>query len=257
MKTTILIVGGLALSLVGTGCATKKYVAKTIAPVEQRVTGVEGKNTEQDQKLTANAQQIESVEKDLSATKERLTDTDRKAVAAGQSAQTANTAASAADSKAQGAQTAADGARTLAQQGIERTGQLARNVDGTLKLKEMKSGSVLFGFNRRTLDAKAKEELDEMAQAVNGQDRFVIEIQGYTDKTGDAAYNEGLSEDRAQAVARYLANQHKVPLRNITMLGSGVAEGEQKTRDERAQARKVDVRILVPEVASVTASASN
>src|ERR1700682_4508182 len=81
MKTTM-IAAGLALSLLGTGCATKKYVAKSIAPVEQRVTGVEGKNTEQDTKITANATQIDSVDKDLSRTKERLTDTDAKVSAA-------------------------------------------------------------------------------------------------------------------------------------------------------------------------------
>src|SRR3982074_3303356 len=81
MKTTV-ISAGLALSLLGTGCATKKYVAKSIAPVEQRVSGVEGKNTEQDTKITANATQIDSVDKDLSRTKERLTDTDAKVTAA-------------------------------------------------------------------------------------------------------------------------------------------------------------------------------
>jgi outer membrane protein OmpA-like peptidoglycan-associated protein len=246
--------GGLALSLLGTGCATKKYVAKTIAPVEQRVTTGESKNSEQDQKLAANAQQIDSVDKDLSRTKERLTDVDSKTAAAASAAQAAASAAQAADSRAGGAQTAADGARTLAQQGITQTGQLAKNVDGTLRLKELKTGSVQFGFNRRTLDDAAKAALDELAGSVSGQQRFIVEVQGYTDKTGDLNYNEGLSEDRAQAVARYLANQHKVPLRSITMLGSGVAEGEQKTRDERKQARKVDVRILVPELATVASN---
>src|SRR5712664_3069144 len=67
MKTTILMAGGLAMSLLSTGClATHKYVAKTIAPVEQRVSGTEGKNSEQDTKITANATQIEAVDRDLS-----------------------------------------------------------------------------------------------------------------------------------------------------------------------------------------------
>jgi len=96
MKTSFLIAGGLALSLLGTGCATKKYVAKSIAPVEQRVTGVEGKNTEQDTKIAANATQIDSVDKDLSRTKEHLNDVDAKAQAA----------AAAADAKAAAAASA-------------------------------------------------------------------------------------------------------------------------------------------------------
>ena len=253
MKISMLTAGALALSLLGTGCATKKYVAQTIAPVEQRVATVEGKNTEQDQKLAANVTQIEAVDKDLSRTKERLTDTDAKAVAAGTAAQAAANAAKAADARAGGAQTAADGARGLAQQGMAQTSQLAKNVDGTLKLRELKTGSVLFAFNARTLNDAAKAALDNLARSVTGQDRYVVEIQGYSDKTGDATYNEGLSQSRAQAVARYLVTQNKVALRSVTFLGSGVAGGDQTTREERNQARKVDIRILVPELASVTA----
>ena len=83
MKTTIYIAATLALTLASAGCATKKYVAKTIAPVEQRVSSTETKNTEQDQKITAQAGQLEAVDRDLSRTKERLTDTDAKATAAG------------------------------------------------------------------------------------------------------------------------------------------------------------------------------
>jgi outer membrane protein OmpA-like peptidoglycan-associated protein len=246
MKTTILIAGGLALSLSGTGCATKKYVAKSIAPVEQRVTSAEGKNTEQDTKIAANATQIDSVDKDLSRTKERLTDADAKAVAAA-------AAASAADAKAAAAANAAMTADSKGQKGIETGTMAAKSVD-TLrddvragKFKMTKSDTVLFGFNRKTLSDEAKAQLDNFVQSLDGVGRYLVEIQGFTDKTGAAVYNDELSQERAQAVARYLAS-HKVPLRNITMLGSGVAEGEQKTRDERAQGRKVDVRVYVPEI---------
>jgi outer membrane protein OmpA-like peptidoglycan-associated protein len=245
MKTTM-IAAGLALSLLGTGCATKKYVAKSIAPVEQRVTGVEGKNTEQDTKITANATQIDSVDKDLSRTKERLTDTDAKVTAAA-------AAAAAADAKAAAAANAAMTADSKGQKGIETGTMAAKSVD-TLredvrngKFKMTKSDTVLFGFNRKNLSDEAKAQLDTFVQSLDGLSRYIVEIQGFTDKTGSPVYNDTLSQERAQAVARYLAT-HKVPLRNITMMGTGVAEGEQKTRDERAQGRKVDVRIYVPEI---------
>jgi len=257
MKTTMFMAAGLVLSLAGTGCATKKYVAKTIAPVEQRVTSTEGKNTEQDQKLTAQSTQIEGIDKDLSRTKEKLADVDNKAGAAADSARMANEAAKTADTKAQGAQTAADGAQTTAQRGLQGLSVLSRNVEGMLKYKELTSGTVLFGVSRKILDDKAKSALDDLAKQIAGTDRFVVEIQGYTDKTGDAAFNEVLSQDRAESVARYLANEHKIPLRSINMLGTGIASGDQKTRDERAQARKVDVRIYVPETATASTTASN
>jgi outer membrane protein OmpA-like peptidoglycan-associated protein len=252
------IATALALSLASVGCvATHKYVAKTIAPVEQRVSGTETKNTEQDQKLTAQAGQIEAVDRDLSRTKERLTDTDAKAAAAANAAREANDAARQADNKAQGAQQAADGAKGSAMQAQQNVDRLGRNVDGMVKFKMSKTGMVLFGVGQATLNADAKSALDDFAKSVDGQDRFVVEVQGFADKTGTASLNDTLSQERAEAVARYLANQHSIPLHNITMLGSGVASGDQKTREERKMSRKVEVRLLLPEVSSATTTASN
>ncbi len=247
MKTTIFTAGMLAVSLLATGCATKKYVAKSIAPVEQRVTTAEAKNGEQDTKIAANATQIEGVDRDLSRTKERLTDTDAKAAAAG-------AAAAAADAKASAAAAAAGAADTKAQQGIETGTMAAKSVD-TLrddvragKFKMVKNDTVLFSVNARILSDEAKAQLDGFAASLDGLSRYVVEVQGFTDKTGPATYNDALSQERAEAVARYLAKQHKVPLRNINLLGSGVSDGDQKTRQERAQGRKVDVRVFVPEI---------
>jgi outer membrane protein OmpA-like peptidoglycan-associated protein len=255
MKSTLFVTGAIALSTFSTGCvATHKYVAKQIAPVEQRVSGTETKNTEQDQKLTTQAGQIEATDRDLSRTKERLTDTDAKAVAAGQSAQRANDAAAAADHKADGAQQAANTAQSSAMKVQTNVDTLGHNVDGLVKYKTATSGVVLFALGQKTLSADAKSALDDFYKNADGKGRFVIEVQGFTDKTGDRGYNEELSQDRAEAVARYLANEHNVPLHNITLLGSGVANGDQKTREERKQSRKVEVRLLVPEVDSVTAS---
>ncbi|MEQ1946065.1 MAG: OmpA family protein [Bryobacteraceae bacterium] len=252
MKTTMLMTAGLILSLAGTGCATKKYVAKTIAPVEQRVTTTEGKNTEQDQKLATQGQQLESVDRDLSRTKEKLSDVDNKAGAAGDAARQANAAAKVADDKALGAQKTAETAQSTAQQGLQGITTLSRNVEGMLKFKEMTTISVLFSPGAKNLDAKAKGAIDDLAKAIATSERYVVEVQGFTDKTGDVAFNEILSQGRAEAVARYLANEHKVPLRSINMLGTGVASGDQKTRAERADARKVEVRVFVPETPTAT-----
>jgi outer membrane protein OmpA-like peptidoglycan-associated protein len=226
-------------------------VAKTIEPVEQRVSSTEGKNSEQDTKITANATQIEAVDRDLSRAKERLTDVDTKATAG---VAAASAAAAAAYSKAVMANTAAGAADSKAQKGIETGTMAAKSVD-TLrddvragKFKMVKNDTVLFGLNRWTLSDEAKAQLDGFAQSLNGLNRFVVEVQGFTDKTGPPVYNDTLSQERAEAVARYLANQHKVPLRNINLLGSGVADGEQKTRADRAMGRKVDVRVYVPEI---------
>jgi outer membrane protein OmpA-like peptidoglycan-associated protein len=253
MKLTMMT-GALALSLVGTGCATKKYVAQTVAPIESRVGNVETKNSEQDKAIADQRKdldkQIEEVGTDLSRTKERLTDVDGKATAAGQAAAQANQAAAQANQAASGAQRAADGARTFAEQGLIRVEQ---NVTATMtamnKWDMTKSATVLFAVGQANLSKDAKEALDEFAGNVGSLERYQIEVQGFTDKSGPATLNDSLSEARAQAVARYLATDHKIPVRSISTLGSGYAlpVADDKTRDGRKQNRRVELRLFVPQ----------
>jgi outer membrane protein OmpA-like peptidoglycan-associated protein len=205
METKIYIFAVLAVSLGGAACASKKYVNKTVAPVEQRVTSAEAKNLEQDQKIATQAGQLEAVDRDLSRTKERLTETYAMATAMN-------------------------------------------------NFKMVKSGVVLFAIGQKTLGPDAKAALDEFARAADGQATFVIEVQGFADRTGGVAMNEALSQARAQSVARYLAKEHMIPLRHIAVLGAGVAPGAQRTRDELKQSRKVDFRMWLPQVTTVTSA---
>jgi outer membrane protein OmpA-like peptidoglycan-associated protein len=263
MKTNLMMTGALVLTMVGTGCATKKYVAKTMAPVEARVLTAEGKNADQDKALTAQGQEIDQLQTSLSRTNERVTDADTKATAAGTAAQRAAEAAGGAQRTADGATTAAAGAMTAANTGrdqaiaraneVERT--LSAKVDATVKMKMSGSETVLFAVNQSTLSKDGKAVLDAFAQSMSGKDRYVIEVQGFTDKTGSADTNAVLSQKRAEVVARYLINEHNVPLHMVTMMGSGYTDpvADDKTRDGRKQNRRVEVRMFAPEIVSLSA----
>jgi len=255
MKFTGMMAFGLVLSLVGTGCATKKYVAKTIAPVEQRVGGTESKNVEQDKTIATHGTQIEGLDNDLSRTKEKLNDTDAKAAQAGEAAKMADQKAGTAQQSADGAKTAADGARTFAETGINKLGQ---TVDSMNKFNMAKSEAVLFNFNQDTLTPEAKTQLDDLGNQAKAMNRYAIEVQGFTDKSGAASYNEILSQRRAEAVARYLANQYQIPVRDISILGSGYASpvADDKSRDGRKMNRRVEVRLWVPETDSTKTASS-
>jgi outer membrane protein OmpA-like peptidoglycan-associated protein len=246
MKITGLLIGALALSLLGTGCATKKYVAKTVAPVEQRVGATETKNGEQDKQIASQGTEIQELDGDLSKTKERLGDTDNKATQAGEAAKVADQKATTAGQKADGAQQAADGARSFAEHGLNQMGQTVQAMN---KFQIAKSEAVLFEFNSDKLTPEGKSQLDGLANQTKAMDRFIVEVQGFTDKSGDVSYNEKLSEARAQAVTRYLVNQYEIPIRSISMLGSGYARpvADDKTRDGRKMNRRVEVRLWVPE----------
>src|SRR5438105_1905037 len=225
MKLSLTMVAPLILALAGTGCATKKYVAKSIAPVEAKVnenqTATLSKDTDQDKRLTDTSKQVDELGTDLSRTKERLTDTDSKAVAAGN-------AAAQAGQKADGAQRAADGAHTLAQQGVDKADAAQRGVtkagetmDKLVKYQLLKSETVLFPFNQYKLGSESKAQLDDIAKMISSQERYMVEVQGYTDKSGSLDVNQQLSQQRAAEVVRYLVNEHKIPVRTISSVGSG------------------------------------
>lgn len=258
MRLTLMMAAPLALILAGTGCATKKYVAKQIAPVEAKVdqnnqTTI-AKDTDQDKKLGDQSKQIDELGTDLSRTKERLTDTDAKATSAGQ-------AASQAGQRADAAQKSADGARTLAQTGVERADaaqrgvtRMVETVDKMVKYQMLKTETVLFGLNQYKLNAESKAQLDDIAKDASQQDRYLIEVQGFTDKSGSADVNQVLSQERAGEVVRYLVNEHKIPVHQISSIGSGYAlpVADDSTRDGRKMNRRVEVRVFVPEIASAS-----
>jgi len=250
MKHTLTMAGAALVSLMGTGCvATHKYVAKTVSPVETRVTATEQKNTDQDKQLADHAKDLDSLSTDLSRTKERVTDADAKAVAAGQSAQRAGERADNAQKSADGAQRSAEGAQTTADRSLQRADVIEKNMVAMNKFEVAKTATVLFSINQAKLNDDAKAELDDLAKMAEGRDRYIIEVQGFTDKTGSALANEQLSQARAAAVARYLVNEHKIPVRTVTTLGSGYAlpVADDKTREGRKQNRRVEVRLYVPE----------
>jgi OmpA-OmpF porin, OOP family len=256
MKNTM-IISSLALGLLGaTGCATHKYVAKSIAPVETHVSAVETKNdvknADQDKLIADQGNQATELDRNLSRTKEQLADTDSKATAAGQAAEQATQAAQQASQAAGSAQRTADTARTSADQANQGVTRLERTMDAMNKYQMTKSTTVLFALDSSKLTADDKQELDDFANQAPGLQRYVIEVQGFTDKTGPASLNESLSQARAEEVARYLANEHQIPVRSIATLGSGYAMpvADDKTREGRKQNRRVEVRLFVPEADS-------
>ena len=85
-----------------------------------------------------------------------------------------------------------------------------------------------------------------------------LEIQGFTDARGSVAINKDLSDRRARAVYEYLAQKHDVPLFRMNLLGYGKDRpvADNKTREGRAQNRRVDVRVMVSPISDVAAGST-
>jgi outer membrane protein OmpA-like peptidoglycan-associated protein len=112
----------------------------------------------------------------------------------------------------------------------------------------VKTVTVYFAVNKADLSPEAKASLDELAASAPGAKNYTVEVQGFTDSTGDFDKNLELSQRRADAVVQYLAVRHDIPLRRITTpmgYGSTKAVADDNTAEGRAQNRRVEVRVLV------------
>jgi outer membrane protein OmpA-like peptidoglycan-associated protein len=238
-------------ALLACGCATKKYVRNTAAPIQAKVDQV-GEQT------TQNTNQLQE-------TRTQLKDTDERAQsgisAANEKADSAGKSAADAMNHANGAMDAANTAGQKADQNAKDLGSLRQVVanldDYTLK----NSVTVPFGFNKTLLTTDSKKELDGLAQDVSSDKRFFIAVEGYTDKTGDKAYNEVLSRKRADAVVEYLVAKHDIPIYRIHMIGLGKEKpvDESPGRAARAKNRRVEVKVYCADqaVAGLSEGAAN
>ncbi|MCB1056001.1 MAG: OmpA family protein [Acidobacteria bacterium] len=104
-----------------------------------------------------------------------------------------------------------------------------------------------FASDKAELDDAGKAALDAFAQKLTSDNKNVyLEIQGHTDATGGEAHNYDLGLERAEAVRRYLSQQHHFPLHRMSVIsyGESAPVGDNKTKDGRKSNRRVVVVVL-------------
>ncbi|MFV8446580.1 OmpA family protein, partial [Vibrio owensii] len=107
-------------------------------------------------------------------------------------------------------------------------------------------GTGTFEFDSATLTDSVSERLDNFVNFLNEYPQAQVEITGYTDSSGPAAYNQKLSERRAQAVADYLIAAG-IDADRFTVKGMGEENpvADNSTHEGREKNRRVEV--VVPE----------
>jgi OOP family OmpA-OmpF porin len=212
------------------GCATKKYVAEHVDPVNAKLGEVD-KNQQNTQK------QLEGDEPKISAADEKATSADARATDA--------------LGRADAASKKSDQVRADLRHELN---------DRIANLDDYKSSgnvTLLFKFNSAKLTDDGKQQLDQLTTAqVASLKRYFVAIQGFTDKTGTPEHNLELSRRRAEAVETYLVASHDIPVYRIQIVGLGMDKplNEQKTRDDREKNRRVEVTLFSADSA---ASAQN
>lgn len=227
MQKSIFIASCFALTLaVAPACATKKFVRTEVGQVNDKVTTL-GKSLEETQERVRSAEQ-------------KIGEVDTKAVQAGQAAQ-------AADKNAMAAQTTGNQAMAVGKEAVAKAEAVEASTKKLIFETVLTDDQAKFRSGVSKLSDEAKAALDQMVAQVKSQKAAIwVEIEGHTDNTGDAAYNERLGLERAEAVKRYLYEQHQVPLHKMNAISFGEEKPVQdnKTRANRAQNRRVVIKVL-------------
>jgi len=211
----------IALLAVGgsTACATKKFVRTSVGEVNEKVDSV-NKSLEETQERT---RQNEG----------RIAQVDQKADQAAQSAQRAHTAAGEARSAADAAAGKADA--------VDRA---SKRLVYEVVLSEDEGN---FKFGKTMLPDEAKQRIDQMIAQIKADPKGAyFEIEGHTDSLGNKKLNERIGLERAEAVKRYLYEQHQVPLHKMNVISYGEEKpvAPNKTKAGRAQNRRVVIKVL-------------
>jgi len=146
------------------------------------------------------------------------------------------------------AQGAADQAQGTANEALQRANAAHKLAEGKFLYEEVLSDdSVKFPLNGDALSPEARSRLDVLANRLKSENRNVyLEIQGFTDASGDSKYNHRLGEARAEAARLYL-HQKGVPLNRMATISYGEQDPvtSNATAAGRAQNRRVAIVVLI------------
>jgi outer membrane protein OmpA-like peptidoglycan-associated protein len=221
-----LAIAVIVFSVAASACASKGFVREEVG----------GVNTKVDTLSTT----VEQTQERVGRNEARIGAVDQKAEAAGRAATDARNAAGEARTAAD---VAAANARAVGGR-VDEVVAASRKLVFEVTLSEDQGN---FKFGGAELPDEAKARLDQMiSELKTNPQNIYIEIEGHTDNVGSTTLNERLGLERADAVKRYLYEQHQVPLHKINVISYGEAKpvAPNNTREGRAQNRRVVVKVL-------------
>jgi len=213
--------------------ARKKYVNRQLDPVRGRV-------NELDELTSQNAKMIKDVDaratEGIRMASAKANEADMHAIDAGNRAQAAHQTIQQANTK------------------LTNVEQVVGNID---QYQPVTQAEIRFRAGQTLLSKNAKQALDEMATPLKDQKGYIVEVQGFSSGKGVAAVQN--SQHMAEAVVRYLALNHDIPIYRIYTVGMGnapvpaSAEGE---KPRRTIGGRVEVSVLKNGIGDLNQSAA-
>jgi len=180
-----------------------------------------------DQKLEATGKQVEANTQDIVDNKQQIQSNQQQIMANGQQIQSTQKQV----------------------EGVEAdTAALGKRFDDLSDYDVKGETTVYFSINSASLSDKAKSDLSDLAASASNVKGYLIQVAGYADSSGSAAWNEQLSDRRAQAVVNYLRQECNVQLSRVLApapMGVSQPAASNDTAKGRQENRRVEVKILV------------
>ena len=101
---------------------------------------------------------------------------------------------------------------------------------------------VFFAFDKSEIKKNSFEEIDDMVAVLKKYPALNITIEGHTDNVGSAAYNKKLSQQRAEAVKKYMVIKGGIDAKRLNAVGFGLEKpiATNGTKEGRAKNRRVE-----------------
>jgi len=118
----------------------------------------------------------------------------------------------------------------------------AKPAPSSVRQSVVIQADALFDFDKSVLRPDGKKSIDDALSKISGVDLEMVIATGHTDSIGTDAYNQRLSERRAQAVKDYLVSKG-IPASKVTTIGKGESQpvATNKTKEGRQKNRRVDI----------------
>jgi peptidoglycan-associated lipoprotein len=133
----------------------------------------------------------------------------------------------------------------LSQELSNKADQALNKASGFENYQIIWSGEINFAFDSFNIDDVAASILDEAGMKMEEVPSALLEMAGYTDRTGSNKYNLTLGAQRADAAMRYLADKFGVPLYRMYTVSFGEAKPIAMPDEQNAAAKNRRVHLSI------------
>ncbi|HEX9945459.1 MAG TPA: OmpA family protein [Thermoanaerobaculia bacterium] len=114
-----------------------------------------------------------------------------------------------------------------------------------LEVRVALPADVLFDFDKADIRSDAAQALAQLATLIRAYPSGRAELEGHTDSKGDDAYNQRLSQRRAEAVKRWLVEREGIAADRLATRGAGESRPVASNDDDAGRQRNRRVEAVI------------